>query len=367
MRRRALHAAVLAFLVVSGFAWVSLDKTVTVEVDGQPRVVRTYARTVAGVLRRIDTRVGEHDLVLPGPDVAVEDGARIVYRRGRPLILTINGERRTVWVTALSVDEALEQLGVREAALAFVSASRSGRIPLDGLALEVREPARVRILVDGRERAVTTTVATVGEALAQARVSLGRTDSIAPAPGTLPRDGMVVRVTRIAGGRYVETTGISYATERRNDATLYKGDNKVAVPGINGVRERVFAVRYVNKRLVEKKLVSARITRQPRTRVIRVGTKARPAFTGGSASTRSADGLNWHALAMCESGNNPRAVSPGGTYRGLYQFTLSTWRGVGGSGDPIDASRAEQTYRAKVLYTRRGSAPWGYCGQRLYS
>ena len=77
------------------------------------------------------------------------------------------------------------------------------------------------------------------------------------------------------------------------------------------------------------------------------------------------DGLNWAALAECESGGNPRAVSANGRYRGLYQFDLSTWRSVGGSGDPIDASSAEQTRRAQRLYAQRGRSPWPVCGRHL--
>ena len=42
-------------------------------------------------------------------------------------------------------------------------------------------------------------------------------------------------------------------------------------------------------------------------------------------------------IAECESGGNPRAVSPGGQYRGKYQFSRETWRTLGGSGDPADA------------------------------
>ena len=33
-------------------------------------------------------------------------------------------------------------------------------------------------------------------------------------------------------------------------------------------------------------------------------------------------------IAQCESGGNPRAVSPDGRYRGKYQFDLATWRGA---------------------------------------
>ena len=50
---------------------------------------------------------------------------------------------------------------------------------------------------------------------------------------------------------------------------------------------------------------------------------------------------------------------------GLYQFDLSTWRGRGGKGNPIDASPAEQTMRAKMLYDDRGRQPWPICGKYL--
>jgi hypothetical protein len=69
------------------------------------------------------------------------------------------------------------------------------------------------------------------------------------------------------------------------------------------------------------------------------------------------------AIAACESGGNPQAVDSTGTYRGKYQFTTSTWQGVGGSGDPAAAPEAEQDRRAAMLYARSGSGQWPVCGQ----
>jgi soluble lytic murein transglycosylase-like protein len=68
------------------------------------------------------------------------------------------------------------------------------------------------------------------------------------------------------------------------------------------------------------------------------------------------------SIAWCESRNNPRAVSSSGAYRGLYQFSFSTWRVVGGSGDPAAAPRSEQTWRAWVLLKNHGSGHWPVCG-----
>jgi Transglycosylase-like domain len=68
------------------------------------------------------------------------------------------------------------------------------------------------------------------------------------------------------------------------------------------------------------------------------------------------------AIAACESGGNPEAVSPEGAYMGLYQFDQGTWESVGGTGSPTEASAEEQTYRAALLYSESGSSPWPVCG-----
>ncbi len=68
------------------------------------------------------------------------------------------------------------------------------------------------------------------------------------------------------------------------------------------------------------------------------------------------------AIAACESGGNPSAVSSDGTYRGKYQFSFETWASVGGSGDPAQAPEQEQDYRAALLYAASGSSPWPICG-----
>jgi Transglycosylase-like domain/Putative peptidoglycan binding domain len=68
-----------------------------------------------------------------------------------------------------------------------------------------------------------------------------------------------------------------------------------------------------------------------------------------------------HLIALCESGGNPKAVSPGGTYRGKYQFSRGTWRSLGGSGDPAKAPEWLQDRMALKLFRRSGSSPWPSC------
>jgi hypothetical protein len=68
------------------------------------------------------------------------------------------------------------------------------------------------------------------------------------------------------------------------------------------------------------------------------------------------------AIAACESGGNPSTDTGNGFY-GKYQFTQSTWESVGGTGNPANASEAEQDRRAAQLYAQSGPSPWPVCGR----
>jgi hypothetical protein len=97
--------------------------------------------------------------------------------------------------------------------------------------------------------------------------------------------------------------------------------------------------------------------------------------TGGSAAPRSKETNHKHKrvklpkvmkkIAICESGGNPRAVSPNGRYRGKWQFDMETWHTWGGKGDPIKASEYKQDKVALRLYHAEGTKPWPECARRV--
>ncbi len=91
-------------------------------------------------------------------------------------------------------------------------------------------------------------------------------------------------------------------------------------------------------------------------------------LTGGAASGSPANGGSLSAIlariAACESGGNPRAVSANGLYRGKYQFSRETWRGLGGTGDPAMAPEHVQDQMAAKLYRQVGGSAWPACSRR---
>ncbi|MCA9332399.1 transglycosylase family protein [Candidatus Saccharibacteria bacterium] len=94
-------------------------------------------------------------------------------------------------------------------------------------------------------------------------------------------------------------------------------------------------------------------------------TSTRQSYTPTPVPTVSAeDGGVWDRLAQCESGGN-WAINTGNGYYGGLQFTLGSWRGVGGQGYPNQASREEQIARGKMLQARQGWGAWPACTRKL--
>lgn len=72
----------------------------------------------------------------------------------------------------------------------------------------------------------------------------------------------------------------------------------------------------------------------------------------------------WDRLAQCESSGDWNINTGNGFYGGL-QFTLSSWRAVGGTGYPHHASKQEQIRRAEKLKAIQGWGAWPACSSKL--
>ncbi|KQV72017.1 hypothetical protein ASC64_20545 [Nocardioides sp. Root122] len=170
------------------------------------------------------------------------------------------------------------------------------------------------------------------------------------------RAGDTVKLTEVDKVRKTKRLRVRRGTVEVFTTKLKPGHRKVVREGRPGVRKVVKLKTLHNGEQVRSRVVKRTLVRDPSPRRVLVGRKP--------YAVQGADGLNWGALANCESGGNPNAVNPAGYY-GLYQFDLGTWRSVGGSGLPTSASAGEQTYRAKLLYKQRGRSPWPNCGRLL--
>ncbi|HZC52593.1 MAG TPA: transglycosylase family protein [Mycobacterium sp.] len=372
-----LSGIALAAVVGGSIAWASADnstKAVNLQVDGVSHKIHTSASNVGGALSSAGYTVGTHDVVAPATDAKVHNGSEIILKRGRLLHLTVDGARRDIWVTTPTVAEALTQLGYSTGD--FISVSRDKRLPLAPTDIELRSPKRVTVVYDHKRQSVTTTDATTRELFNTLGIKINRGDRLSVWSGSALREGERIVLQRVLRKLVTQRESIDFPTTKQQDSSMYSGQSKVVRAGREGTATVTYRVVYIDGKLAGKVRTARKIISAPVTKVVKVGTKSRPVAAappssgpapGGQSPPPNTSGLNWDAVAQCESGGNWHINTGNGFYGGL-QFDYSTWLSNGGGAyaQRADlASREQQIAVANRLYAARGSAPWPVCGSNL--
>ncbi|MBE7699714.1 transglycosylase family protein [Oerskovia sp. Sa1BUA8] len=379
-------ATAVALVATGAVAYGSAKKTVELDVDGEITTVSTFAGSVEGLLAEEGVRVTDKDLVAPAVDAALSNGADVVVRYGREVTVQTDGQQSDVWLTALDADEALDTLADRGTDVRLV-ASRSGADGRAALPLRLDADGPVNVVVDGQVLTAPDGSIGVNAILDQQGIVLGEHDRVSVARDEAADPAVSLVVQRVAVAEVPTVTPIPFETVTEQDANRYADLAPVVKQeGVEGASTKVERVTTVDGVEESRELVSDAVTAEPVTKILVQGTKERPAPTPAPKATTAAPqassssssssaaaapaapstvgGDVWAALAKCESGGNP-ATNTGNGYYGLYQFSASTWRAMGGSGLPSEASAAEQTQRAQALQARSGWGQWPACSKKL--
>lgn len=258
-----------------------------------------------------------------------------------------------------AVITSLAMLGITALTASGCGTSKADDIRAADVPRATPTPHKVVVVVDHKKRAETmTTAGTVRDVLTQLGLRLGPHDLVSPPADAAP--AATIKVLRLLSDPVTRVVKIPPPVVRKKSSKVPAWSQKVMRKGRTGLKEVKIA--YVSRHGKKVKAVIAqKVKRKPVSQILAVGPQ--PSGVGSAAH------LNWSAVARCESGGNPRAVNPAGYY-GLYQFNTRTWATVGGSGLPSQASGAEQTYRAQLLYNRVGGrwqGQWPNCGRLLFS
>ncbi|WP_239069732.1 ubiquitin-like domain-containing protein [Cellulomonas chitinilytica] len=273
MARLAAQALVLTLVVGATSAFAVLHKNVTIDVDGKPRQVLAFGRTVGDVLASTRVQVGDRDLVAPGLDQTIDRGGQIVVRHGHEMSVEVDGEARTVWTTALTVGEAVDGLGLRGGEVRL-SASRSASLGRD--MLRVSTLKTIHLVVDGQVIDGVSSADTVRDALRDIGLVLEEGDQVSVPLGATAVDGLVVLVTRASTGGETVTEAMPFETEEVEDAGLVKGNRVITTKGKAGVRTTTYELQVVGGVVVGRTPVASIVTTAPVTQVVKVGTAELP-------------------------------------------------------------------------------------------
>lgn len=244
-------------------------------VDGdQLRLVTGRGRTPAAVLAEAGVGLSPGDvLLLDGYPVALNaslSSSHATLQVLRTVSISVDG--RNLQTTARTVGEALAQAGLSLRLADGVDPPPDAFV--DAPLRITHTPARELVVhVDGGDRRVLSAASTVGGALAQAGLPLLDLDfSRPPADAPLPQNGQI-QVVRVSESLTLSEKPIPFQSEYRDSPQVEVGQEQILQPGVQGLSVSRVRIRYEDGREVSRQTEAETVVRPPQDRITARGTR----------------------------------------------------------------------------------------------
>lgn len=234
------RGTILACLAATTVTYVSSQKTLLIDQDGQLSQVQFFGQTVGEALNAGNVILTENDQVYPADTDKIGNGDVITVRK----------------------------------ASAQVTASRSDDFVREALEQTVTKELAVQI--DGENIRTVTTAGTVGDVLMEMGVVLEEGDTLSVDPSTEAVTGMDVVVGRASTDSLSVTETIKFEVTERDDNSLLKGERKVVQKGKVGETVTTFKLDLVNGEESERTVLAHSVLAEPVEEIIAIGTKEKP-------------------------------------------------------------------------------------------
>jgi uncharacterized protein YabE (DUF348 family) len=374
----------------------------TVVIDGKQQQIWTTARTVDEALAEIGRNPADYQLSANRSRQIPLGGLKITGATLHTVSLA-GSHVKSAHVTsaATTVGALLAQQGVKLGTNDRVTPSVSTALT-DGVVITVRTLPTV-VIADGAGKATSkvSDVKTVGDLLLAQHIKVGKFDVVSPARSTKLAQGLKIVITRVGYSLITKTVTVAQpANQTIQDDQMDKGTSDVTQQGQAGAVSVTYRVKTVNKKAGAPQELSRKTVKTALATITHEGTYVAPveapapvaqastSSSSGSTSSSnsgstssssssstpapaaaaapvpsSSSGVNWDAIANCESTNN-WSINTGNGYYGGLQFDSGTWLSNGGGAYAPRAdlaTREQQIAIANNVYAARGLSPWA-CG-----
>lgn len=229
------------------------------------------------------------------------------------------------------------------------------------------EGKQISLVVGDEEQKVYSFKKTVKDLLEEQQVTLDSDDIVQPALETPIKNRQRIVITRVDKQQFVVEEEVPYETVRQPSDQLFKGEEKVTQPGINGLDKLVYQRVLHNGQQVSEQLIERITVREPQAKIIAVGRRNPIQVASRSLDApRSVSGtISMVATAYTYTGNNTASGVPpryGVVAVDPNVIPLGTKLYVEGYGEAVALDRGSAIKGARIdlfFPTRAEAVQWG--------
>lgn len=200
----------------------------------------------------------------------------IVYSQGgKEISLVVDGKVQTLETREGMLNEVLDEHAITVGPHDEISMPLNGAIQ-DGDQVTIKRAVAVNVTADGKTEQIYTTKDTVQEALQNEGVKVSEDDKVYPSVDTAVKTDLNIKIVRVTKQTAKQEVAIPYKVIKTADPSLYKGDNRVIQNGQEGVMVQTIEKVFQDGELVSKKMTGKTVSKNRVDKVIAVGSKKKP-------------------------------------------------------------------------------------------
>ncbi|KPN96150.1 G5 and 3D domain-containing protein [Lysinibacillus sp. ZYM-1] len=288
-----LFVSVISFVLYQG-----TKKAVKLEANGETIEVSTHAKTVEQLLQDQNIDVAAHDKISPSLSTKIVNGLAIQWEQAKEVTISVDGNQSKVWTTETLVKDILKEANIEVSEHDSLAQGLDTELGAENK-IDIQKAFQLA-LVDGvNKRQVWSTSTTVANFLKQQGIQLNEFDRVENNLEDVITPASKITVVRVEKVIDVVEDSLDFAVEKKQDASLQKGKEKVVAAGEKGSVSRKYEVVKENGKVVAKNLQSEAVLKEPKKQVVAVGTKTIVASTAtvSRGSAEPASGKEFYVTA----------------------------------------------------------------------
>ncbi len=288
-----LFVSVISFVLFQG-----TKKSVTLDANGEKIEVATHAKTVEQLLQDQNIDVAEHDKISPSLNTTIVNGLAITWEQAKEVTISVDGNQSKVWTTETQVKDILKEANIEVSEHDSLVQGLDTEIGADNK-IDIQKAFQVS-LVDGiNKRQVWSTSTTVANFLKQQGIQLNEFDRVENNLKDVLTPESKITVVRVEKVIDVVEDSLDFAIEKKQDASMQKGKQKVVKAGEKGTISRTYEIVKENGQVVAKNLQSEKVIKEPKEQLVAVGTKTvvASAATVSRGSAEPSNGKEFYVTA----------------------------------------------------------------------
>ncbi|WDV09215.1 G5 and 3D domain-containing protein [Lysinibacillus irui] len=267
-----ISSLVLFISIVSFVLYQDTKKIVKLNANGETIEVVTHANTVKQLLLEKNIEVAKHDQVAPSLNTKIVNGLTISWKQAKEVTISVNGNQSKVWTTKKYVKDILKDANIEVSERDTLVQSLESEIGTDNR-IDIQKAFQVSLIDGFKKSTVWSTATTVANFLEQQGVQLNEFDRVESDLEDILTPRSTITVVRVEKDINVVKDTLDFAVEKKQDATLQKGREEVVNEGEKGTISRTYEIVKENGHVVATYLQSEKVLKEPKNQLIAVGTK----------------------------------------------------------------------------------------------